>query len=65
MLQFKLVMSVEKATIFQTYPDLIIRLIEFKNSKKIQVKNVYFKRTDKNLRMDMVVLFVEYDVISP
>jgi len=59
-------MSKEKAQIFQKYPHLILSLIKERvNNENINVKTIYFARTDKNLQMNMVILFVEYDVISP
>jgi len=64
MKQFKIIMSSEKAKLFKKHPELVLRLIEFSNNNvKIDAKNIYFKRTDKNLRMNMVVLFVDYDII--
>jgi len=57
-------MSIEKAKAFQEFPQLIIRLIEFEIKKTIVMKNIYFRRSDKNLRMSVVVLFVEYETIS-
>lgn len=56
-------MSLEKAIIFQKYPELIIQYIKEKyNYKEITVSHIYYERNDRNLKMKWVVLFIEYSL---
>ena len=55
-------MSVEKAILFRKYPALIKRLIKEENDglSNIVLNRIYYERSDKNLRMNTVVLSVDY-----
>lgn len=55
-------MSIEKAIIFKKYPELIIRYIEQKTKTKINVSNIYYIRSDNNLKMKHVVFHVVYNI---
>lgn len=53
-------MSLEKAKVFKEYPCLILNTIKNNVKQDIIPKKIYFKRIDKNLKLNTVMLFVEY-----
>lgn len=53
-------MSLEKAIVFKEYPCLILNTIKNNVKQDIIPKKIYFKRIDKNLKLNTVMLFVEY-----
>lgn len=55
-------MSLEKAVVLKEYPVLIIQFLEQKYKSKINIINIYYMRTDKNLKIKSVILYVEYEL---
>lgn len=60
--EFKCMMSLEKAEIFQQHPKLIINTIEniIERGNAISVHEISFSRTDHNLKMNTTIFTVKY-----
>lgn len=61
-MEFKCVMSLEKAIVIKEHPQIFMKYLEFKHNSKINIENIYYKRDDKNLKMKNVILYIEYNI---
>lgn len=61
-MEFRCIMSLEKAIVFKKYPELLIQFLELKHKAKINILNIYYDRSDKNLKMKSVLFCIEYDI---
>lgn len=62
-MEFKCVMSLEKAIVLKKYPTLILQYLKNKHQKDINVLNIYYTRNNKNLKMKNVIFYIEYSLI--
>lgn len=60
-MEFKCIMSLEKAIVLKKHPDLLIQFLELKHKNKIIIYNIYYNRSDRNLKMKSVLFCIEYD----
>lgn len=60
-MEFKCVMSLEKAIVFKSHPELIVQFLEEKHKCNIKITNIYYARDDKNLKMKNVIFYVKYN----